>query len=157
MNKESYTFLPSQEHLLYELQTILQQSNYKTISRKVKCSYKDDVEKFIYYFKVWELTEEVCKYVKDIGLRGKGYHLDHIIPISYGFKYGLPHTQIGSIENLQIISHKENFIKNSPTNLPKKDKIIREKIYIRKEIPTEKQPSLDDRLRLSSYPNGGNF
>lgn len=56
------------------------------IRRKVNFSYKKDLRKYIYYIKVWVETENNAVKLPNIHLRGVNYHLDHITPISYGYK-----------------------------------------------------------------------
>lgn len=71
-------------------------------------------EKANYYSKCWKITEYNAPMLKEIGKREfKKYDIDHIVPISYGYKNQLPAELIGSIENLRIISNKENLIKNN--------------------------------------------
>lgn len=71
-------------------------------------------EKASYYSKCWELTEYNAPMLEGIEKRGfKKYDIDHIVPISYGYKNRIPAELIGSIENLRIISNKENLIKNN--------------------------------------------
>ena len=41
------------------------------------------------------------------------YHLEHIVPISYGFMNDIPPEIIGSISNLQFIYWLENIQKGS--------------------------------------------
>ena len=41
------------------------------------------------------------------------YDLDHIVPISYGYRNNIPIHLIASRENLRIIPHKENFAKGA--------------------------------------------
>ena len=74
------------------------------------------MEKNEYYKRVWEITERNCKNITDIEKRGKDFHLDHIIPISFGFRYFISEEIIGAESNLRIISHKNNFIKNCRIN-----------------------------------------
>lgn len=69
-------------------------------------------EKIKYYAEVWEATEKNAPRVRNIELRGQEYHLDHIVPISYGFKKGINPAIIGGLKNLRIITRKENFKKN---------------------------------------------
>lgn len=64
-----------------------------------------------YYRQVWEHSELNAPMVPNIELRGKDYHLDHIIPISYGFKAEIDPAIIGGLNNLQILSHRDNFLK----------------------------------------------
>lgn len=71
-------------------------------------------EKANYYSKCWEFTEYNAPILEGIEKREfKKYDIDHIVPISYGYKNNIPAELIGSIENLRIISNKENLIKNN--------------------------------------------
>jgi len=62
---------------------------------------------------VWGYTETNAPNVKGIELRGKDYHLDHIMPISWGYRNGILPAVIGGIDNPQILTHKQNFLKAS--------------------------------------------
>lgn len=64
-----------------------------------------------YYKLVWEFTEANAPNVPSIDLRGQDYHIDHIIPISYGFKTGIDPAIIGALDNLQMLSKRDNFLK----------------------------------------------
>jgi len=64
-----------------------------------------------YYKIVWEYTEQNAPNVPNIELRGKDYHLDHIMPIAYGFKNDIDPAIIGALDNLQILTHRDNFLK----------------------------------------------
>lgn len=77
----------------------------------VKRYSKYNLKKQIYYSKVWIESNKNSKYVNDIELRGLDYHLDHIIPISYGFANNISHLSIGGINNIRIIHRKDNMIK----------------------------------------------
>lgn len=46
------------------------------------------------------------------GLDVNSYHLDHIVPIRYGYENNISPEKIGDISNLRFISCKENLIKN---------------------------------------------
>lgn len=81
------------------------------------------MEKNEYYKRVWEITEINCKNIPDIDKRGKDFHLDHIIPISFGFHYFISEDIIGAENNLRIISRKENFLKNCLINDEVKSKL----------------------------------
>lgn len=76
-----------------------------------------------YRDRVTKLTEEIYERNIDIinpnkrprtkaGVDG-GYQLDHIIPVSYGFKNDLPIEEIAKLENLQMLPWRENIIKGS--------------------------------------------
>ena len=40
---------------------------------------------YLYHLQVWSKTECVCHFVEGIEKRGALYHIDHIVPVSYGF------------------------------------------------------------------------
>jgi hypothetical protein len=49
-----------------------------------------------------------------IGKFGKNiYHLDHIYPVSEGFKYNVPIEVMSSVENLQLLPYAENVTKSN--------------------------------------------
>lgn len=84
-------------------------SLFKSSEKKKKI--KDPVKK-AYYDLVWAITEAQPLYKLDnINLRGKTHHLDHIYPISKGFKNNISENLIGHISNLQILSKRDNFLK----------------------------------------------
>lgn len=68
-----------------------------------------------YYKLVWELTENNnLSALEHHEKRGfYNYHLDHIIPISYGFKKGILPSIIAHIDNLRFIPWKENMKKKA--------------------------------------------
>ena len=75
-----------------------------------------DLEKRLYYIKVWVITESQPLHV----LKGhdrrcfKGpscFHLDHIVPIVHGFYNNIPPEKIGSISNLRFIRSTVNMRK----------------------------------------------
>jgi hypothetical protein len=75
-----------------------------------------DLEKRLYYYKVWYITEkQPLKTLKNHHkrcFRGKGcYHLDHICSIAEGYRNGIPPEIIGGINNLRFIPSKENMEK----------------------------------------------
>jgi hypothetical protein len=75
----------------------------KVKSKKSKCPY---------YKKVWTFTIINSIKLKDIDKRGfKSYHIDHIVPISYGKKNNICPTKIGSLENIRMIYYKDNMRK----------------------------------------------
>jgi len=71
-------------------------------------------EKKSYYMKVRALTEkQPLRNLENFNLRGKNtYHVDHIIPIIYGYTNNIPAEHIAHISNLRIISAKENLQKS---------------------------------------------
>lgn len=94
--------------------------------KPTKESKSKDKAKDIYYKRVWELTENSFKENKSRLENGdkrgfKQYHIDHIIPIAYGYKNNIPAETIAHIDNLRMLYHKENMIKGA--------KITKEVIY----------------------------
>ena len=74
------------------------------------------IEYFLYALEVYKETNKNVPNVLGIENRGINLHLDHIIPISYGFKNSINPSIIGGIDNLQIISNRDNARKsNNPT------------------------------------------
>lgn len=60
----------------------------------------------------WAATEKVAPFVKGIHTRGfKKNHIDHIVPISFGFKNKIPLNLIASADNLEMLPHRENMNK----------------------------------------------
>ena len=87
------------------------QSNTLTYGKQYK-----SIEYFLYALEVYKETNKNAPNVLGIENRGANLHLDHIIPISYGFNNGINPSIIGGIENLQIISNRDNAKKsNNPT------------------------------------------
>jgi hypothetical protein len=72
-----------------------------------------------YYKRVKRISESQPLYLlENYDKRGKtgqqeAYHLDHIIPVSYGFIHNIPPEIIGDISNLQFIYWLENLRKGS--------------------------------------------
>lgn len=71
------------------------------------------IEHGCYWFVVWEITEKNAHKVQDIHTRGAQFHLDHIIPIQYGFENNINPHIIGSHLNLQMLPAKENLKKSN--------------------------------------------
>jgi len=86
---------------------------YPKIKQKIK-NIKD-LEKKLYYAMVWEVTEQQPLYIlENSDKRGwKNYHIDHIYPISMGYKDKIPPERIGNIKNLRFIHYTENLDKGS--------------------------------------------
>ena len=84
---------------------------YPSIKQRVKKI--KDIDKKIYYAKVWILTEaNDLTILKNHKKRSfKGYHLDHIFPIHQSYKDGLPPEVTADIENLRFITSKTNLKK----------------------------------------------
>ena len=86
---------------------------YPKIKQKIK-NIKD-LDKKLYYAMVWEVTEQQPLYIlENSDKRGwKNYHLDHIYPISMGYKDKIPSEKMGNIKNLRFIHYTENLDKGS--------------------------------------------
>jgi hypothetical protein len=75
-----------------------------------------DLEKRLYYHKVWAITEsqplhKLRNHDKRC-FRGKGcFHLDHRCPIIEGFNRKIPPEVIGGMPNLRFIPAKQNMDK----------------------------------------------
>lgn len=61
----------------------------------------------------WRLTNLNAVLLPDIHLRAfkGGYHVDHIVPIVYGFKNNINPHYIASLDNLRMIPEKDNLSK----------------------------------------------
>lgn len=92
---------------------------FNTLSADKYNSYKEwklsFTDRDIYYKKVRKITEEQPLHLLENNeKRGRvDYHVDHIIPISYGFANNLPPELIGNILNLQMLYYKENIKKGN--------------------------------------------
>ena len=82
---------------------------------KIKQKIKNikDLEKKLYYAMVWGVTESKPLHIlENFDKRGwKNHHLDHIYPISMGFKEKIPPEKVGNIKNLRFIPYTENLDK----------------------------------------------
>lgn len=67
-------------------------------------------EKELYYKNVWRHTyKQPLDSLENYRLERKnGYAIDHIYPISYGFKNKIPYELVGDISNLQMLTFREN-------------------------------------------------
>ena len=85
--------------------------NHPKIKQKIK-NIKD-LDKKLYYAMVWEVTESQPLHIlENFDKRGwKNHHLDHIYPISMGFKEKIPPKKVGNIKNLRFIPYTENLDK----------------------------------------------
>lgn len=86
---------------------------YPKIKQKIKNII--DIDKKLYYAMVWEITESQPLYIlENFDKRGwKNYHLDHIYPISMGYKEKISPEKIGNIKNLRFIYFEDNIKKGS--------------------------------------------
>jgi len=84
--------------------------------KKRKLNNIKDLDKRLYYIKVWAITESQPIFkLKNFENRcwrcSGGYHLDHIYPISMGFYNKISPEIIGNIKNLRFIPIKDNLSK----------------------------------------------
>ena len=105
---------------------------YPKIKQKIK-NIKD-LDKKLYYAMVWEVTEQQPLYIlENSDKRGwKNYHLDHIYPISMGYKDKILPEKMGNIKNLRFIHYTENLDKGS--------KITNESVNALRRIKRLKKP-----------------
>ena len=80
-------------------------------------------DKQIYKKNVLRITNSQSVHLlPNSGKRGRlGYHLDHIVPINYGFVNNIPVEYIGDISNLQFITYSENVRKHIKLFFESKD------------------------------------
>jgi hypothetical protein len=84
--------------------------------KKKKLHLIKDLDKRLYYLKVWFVTESqplhtLKNYNKRCFKCFNGYHLDHIYSIHEGFKNKIPPEVIGDLKNLRFIPIKQNMRK----------------------------------------------
>lgn len=61
---------------------------------------------------VWMVTHGVCHQIPGIEKRGfKDHHIDHIVSIWRGYKFGVSPEDIGGLGNLRMLPYKENMRK----------------------------------------------
>ncbi len=79
-----------------------------------KTNKTKDYRKRCYYVKVWYYTlKNNLTLLENYENRSYSqYHIDHIVPISYGYKNGIPSKVIGNILNLRMLFHTENIEKS---------------------------------------------
>jgi hypothetical protein len=85
--------------------------------KKRKLNRIKDLDKRLYYIKVWVITEsQPLKKLKNSDkrcFRGKNcYHLDHIVSISHGYHNKISPEKIGSLSNLRFIPATDNMKKS---------------------------------------------
>lgn len=82
--------------------------------KHLKPKPKKNANKKRYISQCWTITESNKHLLQDIELRCfRRYDIDHIVPISYGYKHNIPPSLIGSIDNLRIIPNKDNLKKGT--------------------------------------------
>ena len=95
--------IDNKSKIYYKIRKITKK--YPKIKQKIK-SIKN-LEKKLYYAKVWEVTEEQpLRILENSDKRGwKDHHLDHIYPIAMGFHNNISPKKIGNIKNLRFIPY----------------------------------------------------
>ena len=96
----------------------------KYCSMQCRVEYENsekDIDKIEYYKQVWKITEsqplellegyDINKRTR-IDLDENAYHIDHIVPIIYGYENNIPPEELGNIKNLQFIKAIENHRKS---------------------------------------------
>ena len=114
---------PKRAKILYQIRKICK--NHPKIKKNIK--FIKDLDKKLYYAMVWEVTEtQPLHILENFDKRGwKGYHLDHIYPISAGYVNKIPPRKVGNIKNLQFIPHEENISKGSKITTESKNALRR--------------------------------
>jgi hypothetical protein len=84
--------------------------------KKRKLHLIKDLEKRLYYIQVWSLTEQqplhsLRNYEKRCFKGPSCFHLDHILPIIFGYNNNIPVEKIGHISNLRFIRSTVNLRK----------------------------------------------
>ena len=82
-------------------------------TRGYRYARKYNAPAYLYYIKVWYYTEQNANKIMDINKRGMDYHIDHIVPLVVGYNNLIPPEILGGVENLQILSAKDNLSKNN--------------------------------------------
>jgi hypothetical protein len=103
--------------------------------KKRKLNAIKDLEKRLYYLKVWSITEtqplHVLKNHDKRCFRGVNcYHLDHLLPIIFGYNNNIPPEKIGHISNLRFI--------RSTVNMRKGHKLTTESHKVLRKIKRNK-------------------
>jgi len=101
--------------ILEEIKKEIRKICKKYPKTKQKIKNINNIRKKLYYAMVWEVTESQPLYIlENFDKRGwKNYHLDHIYPISMGYKEKISPEKIGDIKNLRFIHFEENLKKGS--------------------------------------------
>ena len=118
--------------LLTECKTLLKEN--PNIKKRKLTSIKD-LEKRLYYIKVWCITESqplhVLRNYDKRCFRGVScFHLDHIVPIIHGFHAKIDPSKIGNLSNLRFI--------RSTTNMRKGHKLTTESHRILRKFKIKK-------------------
>lgn len=103
--------------------------------KKRKLHLIKDLEKRFYYIKVWFITESQPLHLLRNHERRcwKGpscFHLDHVLPIIFGFYNNIPPEKIGHISNLRFI--------RSTVNMRKGHKLTTESYKVLRKLKKRK-------------------
>ena len=122
-NKTTTYHQKKKNKILYQIRKICKSNpKIKQKIRKIK-----DINKRLYYAKVWEVTEKQPLYLlENSKSRGwRNHHLDHIYPIALGYSSGISPDKIGNIKNLRFIPYQENLNKGSKITTESKNALRR--------------------------------
>jgi 5-methylcytosine-specific restriction endonuclease McrA len=116
-------FKKKRSKILYEIRKITKK--YPKIKQKIKKI--KDLDKKLYYARVWEVTESQPLYIlENSNKRGwKNHHLDHVFPIALAYHKKLSPKRVGNIKNLQFIPYQDNLIKGSKLTTESKNALRR--------------------------------
>jgi len=115
--------LKNRSKLLNEIRKICKK--HPKIKQKIKKI--KDLEKRLYYARVWDVTESQPLYIlENSNKRGwKDHHLDHIFPIAVAYHKGISPEKVGNIKNIQFIPYQENLNKGSKLTSESKNALRR--------------------------------
>jgi len=104
-------FKKKRSKILYEIRKITKK--YPKIKQKIKKI--KDLDKKLYYARVWEVTESQPLYIlENSNKRGwKNHHLDHVFPIALAYHKKLSPKRVGNIKNLRFIPYQDNLDKGN--------------------------------------------
>lgn len=79
---------------------------------------EEKIKRRVYYKQVWEITlkNDISEIMGDKERGFHKYHIDHIIPIIYGYKNNISPEIIGHRDNLRPLYWKDNLLKSSRLN-----------------------------------------
>jgi hypothetical protein len=99
---------------LYALRFLSAINNYCILRGKTIPIPKNAATDYLLYsFAVRLLTENNVHLLDGIDKRGHGFVVDHIIPIRWCFRNGVPIHLAASVKNLQVISSLDNILKGN--------------------------------------------
>lgn len=108
---------------VYDLQVIYYREDLKNVwkslnkeTKELIPEYKPETKKTpkrgSYRYKCWKITNvNACNIIGIEKRKFKEWDVDHIVPIKYGYNNNIPPELIGSLENLRMLPHRDNFRK----------------------------------------------